>query len=75
MLCYVCYVFYCTIVHLTLFILFYVHCYAPPDQNKFLVCVNLLGNKPDSDSDSDSDSDVTIANNFLNHELNINTWQ
>ncbi len=29
---------------------YYVYCYAPKHQDKFLVCVNLLGNKPNSDS-------------------------
>ena len=28
-------------------------CFAPTDYSKFLVCVNLLGNKSDSDSDSE----------------------
>ncbi len=29
---------------------FYVYCYAPAYQDKFLVCENLFGNKSDSDS-------------------------
>ncbi len=28
---------------------YYVYCYAPAYQDKFLVCENLFGNKPDSD--------------------------
>ena len=34
---------------------------APICQNKFLVGVNLLGNKYNSDSDSDSDSDTQLS--------------
>ncbi len=37
-----------------------VYCYAPKDQDKFLVRVNLLGNKPDSDSDC-----LTLATDCL----------
>lgn len=29
----------------------WVYCYTPTYQGKFLVCENLLGNKPDYDSD------------------------
>ncbi len=32
-----------------LYFLLTVYCYAPTYQDKFLVCENLLGNKPDSD--------------------------
>ncbi len=31
-----------------LFYLYYVYCYAPKYYGKVLVCVDLLGNKPDS---------------------------
>ncbi len=43
-----------TCFHLSLyFFLLTVYCYALIYQGKFLVCENLLGNKPDSDSDYD----------------------
>ncbi len=41
-----------TCFHLFLyFSIYYVYCYAPTYQDKFLVCENLLCSKSDSDSD------------------------